>query len=59
MSGAAIPARGEPYTAATLHRKTRELHRPSIEWLNLGWLCVIAAVALSVLGIVVIYSIIP
>jgi cell division protein FtsW (lipid II flippase) len=39
------------YTRAGLHRHARAIHRPRIEWLNPGWLCVIGGLALSIVGV--------
>ena len=47
------PAR-EPFTARGLHEDARELHIGGIRWLNFGWICVVAAFLLNVLGIVAI-----
>ena len=42
------------YTAAGLRSDARPLHLSPVNWHNVAWLCVIAAVALSVLGILAI-----
>jgi cell division protein FtsW (lipid II flippase) len=54
VTQAAVTSRRPSYTAVDLHSNTRALHRPRIAWLNVGWLCVSAALALNVLGIIAI-----
>lgn len=44
----------EPFTARGLHEQARELHIGGIRWWNIGWLCVIAALLLNVVGIMAI-----
>ena len=53
MTLAALTARGDRYSAADLHDKARELKRRRIEWLHWGWLCVAAALGLSIGGILI------
>lgn len=38
------------YTASDLHDRTRSLHRPRVVLLNVAWICVAAALALSLIG---------
>jgi rod shape determining protein RodA len=45
------------YTASDLRVNTRALHQPRIALVNVGWICVGAALALSVLGIVAINTV--
>ncbi|MDY7109506.1 MAG: FtsW/RodA/SpoVE family cell cycle protein [Planctomycetota bacterium] len=54
MSQVAITERAAPYTAVDLHINVRPLHQCRIAWLNPGWLCVGAALALNALGIITI-----
>ena len=52
----ADPERPEraPFTARGLHEQARELHTGGIRWWNIGWLCVLAALLLNLVGIVAI-----
>ncbi len=47
----------ERYTARTLHDQARDLHKPRVQFWNTGWWCVLAAVLLSIIGIVAIAGI--
>ncbi|MHC5002956.1 MAG: FtsW/RodA/SpoVE family cell cycle protein [Planctomycetota bacterium] len=51
-SGSAIAPGG--YSATDLHDRSRPLHQPRILLRNAGWVCVLAAAALSLLGAVTI-----
>ncbi len=48
------PAPSSSYTPSGLHDRVRELHKPRVDWHNAGWICVMAAFLLSVLGIMAI-----
>ena len=54
MTLAAIHPRSRRYTAADLRGNARALHQPRILLWNPGWLCVGAALLLSVLGVLAI-----
>jgi len=41
---------GGSITLSGLGKKTRRIHRPTVAIFNVGWLCVIAALALSFIG---------
>ena len=43
-----------PFTARGLHQDARELHIGGIRWWNFGWICVLAALALTTVGILAI-----
>ena len=49
MTQATAPTRG-PYSPA-IRRDARTLHQPAVSMWSVGWLCVIAAAALSALGV--------
>jgi rod shape determining protein RodA len=53
---ASDPARPdrEPFTARGLHEQAKELHIGGIRWWNAGWLCVVSALLLNIVGIVAI-----
>jgi cell division protein FtsW (lipid II flippase) len=53
MSHAILSTRGR-YTATALHDRTRALHMPALRWWNPGWLCILGAGMLNLLGIVAI-----
>ena len=44
-------SRPRGYSAASLRTDVRPLHQTGWRWLNAGWICVAAAVALSALGV--------
>jgi len=44
-------SRSGNHTAAGLRVNTRELHQPRVMFSNVGWICVIAAFCLSIIGI--------
>ena len=46
--------RSHGFTPSGLRSDARALHQPRVLWMNVGWLCVIAAAMLSILGIVTI-----
>ncbi len=50
------PSRPErdPFTARGLHEQAKELHIGGIRWWNAGWICVVAALLLNLVGIVAI-----
>jgi len=54
LTDAALPARDAPSAATRFRGRARALHRPRVELANFGWVCVIGALGLSVLGIVAI-----
>ena len=41
----------ESFTAKGLHEDARELHIGGIRWWNFGWICVLAALLLNLLGL--------
>ncbi len=41
----------EPFTARGLHEDARSLHIGGIRWLNFGWICVVSALLLNLIGI--------
>lgn len=52
-----VPAAARPrtrYTASGLQSDAKSLHQALVNWANIGWLCVIAGVGLSIVGIVAI-----
>jgi cell division protein FtsW (lipid II flippase) len=49
--GGALEHGPRRYTRAALHEQARPLHQPRIALLNAGWVCVFAALCLSLLGI--------
>jgi cell division protein FtsW (lipid II flippase) len=51
MTQVTADRRTDRYTAVSLHRDVRALHLPRLRWLNMAWLCVFAAIALSLIGI--------
>ncbi len=53
------PARTTPYTRADLHQNVRSLHQSRLRLLNPGWICVIAAFALTGIGILAIGTTAP
>jgi cell division protein FtsW (lipid II flippase) len=50
----AATTRAHGYTPSGLRSDARALHTPRVIWSNVGWLCVFAALGLSVLGVVAI-----
>lgn len=54
MTTATLESGAHRYTASDLHARARELHRPRVQFMNVGWICVLAALLLNVLGIVAI-----
>lgn len=54
MSQVTVSLTGSRYTPSGLRVNAKELHKPRVQWLNTGWLCVLAAATLSVLGVVAI-----
>jgi rod shape determining protein RodA len=42
------------YTRVDLHERAKELHKPRVQVWNAGWVCVAAAMVLSILGIIAI-----
>ncbi len=53
MSRAAA-AGSRRYTPRRLYEQARPLHRPRIQWMNAGWVCVFAAAGLSLIGVLAI-----
>lgn len=58
---AAGPSAGhrQRFTASGLRSEARPLHQAQVNWMNAGWLCVFAAVALSVVGVLAISTTAP
>ena len=46
--------RTQPFTPSGLRTEAKALHKSSVNWMNAGWLCVLASFGLSVLGVVAI-----
>lgn len=59
MTQAAAPIRAERFTPSGLRWNTRALHQPRVIWWNVGWICVAAAAALSIFGIVTLSTVPP
>jgi len=53
-STAVTPPAREPFTKQGLHLEVRSLQRRPLRWFNPGWLCVLAALGLSILGLLAI-----
>jgi len=58
-SSAGSTLRPRASTAADLHKRTRALYRPRVELANVGWICVIAAGVLTLLGVLAIGTVAP
>jgi rod shape determining protein RodA len=54
LTQAAASFRESRFTASGLRSQSRALHKPRILLRNVGWICVLAALALSALGIIAI-----
>src|SRR5688572_33185858 len=51
---AAHPSARPRYTASGLRTDARTLHQSLVNWANVGWLCVLSGVGLSIVGILAI-----
>lgn len=51
MSQITTPIRAQKWTPSALRTNAKSLQRPSILIVNVGWLCVLSAVSLSMLGV--------